>query len=126
MRAMPQASVNGTDLFYLTVGSGPPLLAMHGGLGLDHTSFRPWLAPLPDSASFRRLWRTLLPLYFHRYWPEMGEAMDRETRYAAAAFNAGMFRCLPKFDTVARLRAIATPTLILNGRDDWITPVAEG
>lgn len=34
------------SLYYETAGSGPPMLAMHGGLGLDHTVFRPWLDPL--------------------------------------------------------------------------------
>lgn len=38
--------VNDTRLFVETLGEGPPLLVMHGGLGLDHTYFRPWLDPL--------------------------------------------------------------------------------
>lgn len=33
--------MNGTELHVETLGSGPPLLAMHGGLGLDHTYLRP-------------------------------------------------------------------------------------
>lgn len=28
------------------LGDGVPLLTLHGGLGFDHTSFRPWLDPL--------------------------------------------------------------------------------
>jgi proline iminopeptidase len=40
------AEVDHTRLFYERTGSGPPLLVMHGGLGLDHTYFRPWLDPL--------------------------------------------------------------------------------
>ncbi|RIK40194.1 MAG: hypothetical protein DCC58_14240 [Chloroflexi bacterium] len=35
------AQVNGTNLYYETVGEGRPLLLMHGGLGFDHTYFRP-------------------------------------------------------------------------------------
>jgi proline iminopeptidase len=35
------AHVNGTELYYETVGEGRPLLLMHGGLGFDHTYFRP-------------------------------------------------------------------------------------
>lgn len=38
--------VNGTVLFLDVVGEGPPLLLMHGGLGFDHSYFRPWLDPL--------------------------------------------------------------------------------
>ncbi len=52
------AQVNGTELFYETVGSGPPMLVMHGGLGFDHTYFRPWLDTLSD--------RVQLIYYDHR------------------------------------------------------------
>jgi proline iminopeptidase len=45
---MPMTSLNGTDLFYLTVGEGLPCLVMHGGLGFDHTCYHPWLDPLGD------------------------------------------------------------------------------
>lgn len=36
-------NVNGAGLFHDTVGSGTPMLIMHGGLGLDHSYFRPTL-----------------------------------------------------------------------------------
>lgn len=42
------ADVNGTRIWYETVGHGLPLMTLHGGLGLDHTWFRPWLDPLSD------------------------------------------------------------------------------
>jgi proline iminopeptidase len=45
---MPTASINGTDLYYITTGKGLPCLVMHGGLGLDHTYFQPGLDPLGD------------------------------------------------------------------------------
>jgi proline iminopeptidase len=38
--------VNGTNIFYKVEGTGQPLILMHGGLGLDHTTFEPWLNPL--------------------------------------------------------------------------------
>ena len=34
------------DLWYDTIGSGDLLIALHGGLGLDHTTLRQWLDPL--------------------------------------------------------------------------------
>jgi proline iminopeptidase len=40
--------VDGSELFYTQVGSGRACLAMHGGLGLDHTWLHPWLDPLGD------------------------------------------------------------------------------
>ncbi|MCW5882527.1 MAG: alpha/beta fold hydrolase [Anaerolineae bacterium] len=42
------ANVNGAEIYYERVGQGRPLLVMHGGLGLDHTYFRPYLDPLAD------------------------------------------------------------------------------
>lgn len=36
------------DLYHEVIGEGPPLLVMHGGLGFDHTYFRPWLDPLGE------------------------------------------------------------------------------
>lgn len=45
---MPVAHLNGTELFYVEVGQGPPCLVMHGGLGFDHTMLHPWLDPLGE------------------------------------------------------------------------------
>lgn len=42
------AKINGVELFYELNGDGQPLMLMHGGMGLDHTCFRPWLDPLAD------------------------------------------------------------------------------
>jgi pimeloyl-ACP methyl ester carboxylesterase len=39
---------DGYRLFVEDVGSGFPLILLHGGPGLDHTMFRPWLDPLAD------------------------------------------------------------------------------
>ena len=39
--AMQVAPVPGTRLAYTTIGTGPTCLLMHGGLGLDHTLYRP-------------------------------------------------------------------------------------
>src|ERR1051325_2922563 len=41
--------VNGVELFYETIGNGPPLLMLHGN-GLDHTYLRPWHDALADRA----------------------------------------------------------------------------
>lgn len=45
---MPTAKINDTELYYDKCGSGAPFLVMHGGLGLDHTYFRPTLDSLGD------------------------------------------------------------------------------
>ena len=41
-------SINGTELFTESIGQGRPMLVLHGGLGFDHTYFRPYLDPLPE------------------------------------------------------------------------------
>jgi pimeloyl-ACP methyl ester carboxylesterase len=40
--------VGDTRLWVLEVGEGYPLVLLHGGPGLDHTQFRPWMDPLAD------------------------------------------------------------------------------
>lgn len=42
-------SLDRGSLYYERLGVGTPMLLMHGGLGLDHTTLRPWLDPLADS-----------------------------------------------------------------------------
>ncbi len=50
--------VRDTELYVDTTGYGTPVLVMHGGLGVDHSYFRPWLDPLGDVAE--------LTFYDHR------------------------------------------------------------
>jgi proline iminopeptidase len=45
---------DGTSLFVEELGSGFPLVVLHGGPGLDHSMFRPYLDPLADE--FRLLY----------------------------------------------------------------------
>ena len=40
-----------SGIAYWTLGDGPPLLAVHGGPGTDHSFFRPALEPLADVAT---------------------------------------------------------------------------
>ncbi len=37
---MTDVTVNGTTLYYTETGQGPTALVMHGGLGVDHTTYR--------------------------------------------------------------------------------------
>lgn len=41
-------SVNGTSLFIREIGSGPPIVIIHGGPGLNHTYFLPHLTSLSN------------------------------------------------------------------------------
>ena len=40
--------VGDTRLWVLELGEGHPVVLLHGGPGLDHTQFRPWLDPLAE------------------------------------------------------------------------------
>jgi proline iminopeptidase len=64
---MPTARVNGADLFYETIGSGAPLLMLHGN-GLDHTYLRPWHDPLADRARV---------IYYDQRWNGRSERIGR-------------------------------------------------
>lgn len=83
-------------------------------------------APVADDANWRQLWVTILPLYFNRYDPKVAATLDEATQYSAGAFNQGMGKILPTFNTISRLSEITVPTLIIAGRHDWITPPAQG
>ena len=54
-------AVNGVELFFDVHGSGlaargnelvdkPVIVALHGGPGIDHSQFVPWLTPIADAA----------------------------------------------------------------------------
>jgi proline iminopeptidase len=67
--------VEGANLFYDTVGSGPPLLMMHGN-GVDHTCFRPWHDTLGDLATV---------IYYDHRW---NGRSDRKGRADHARWHA--------------------------------------
>lgn len=46
---MPIVRISGVQLHFESDGSGPPIIALHGGLGFDHTYMRRGLAPLAQS-----------------------------------------------------------------------------
>ena len=78
--------------------------------------------PIASDAELGRVWRRILPVYFHAYSPVAAEALGRELQFSAAALNRVLFALLPRFNTVDRLSEIHVPTLVLCGVSDWITP----
>ena len=234
-----QARVNQTELFYTSFGEGRPMFMMHGGLGFDHTYFRPWLDPLGDrvqliyydhrgngrsqrptsydgishdtwtadadalrsylgdeliilfghsyggflaqeyalrygqhlsglilsctapaldypeviranaeargtseqvekvnrilqgepassDAALREIATVIMPLYFKHFDSEQAKVIGENTHFSAAASNHAFGTCIPSFNTIERLGEITVPTLVMAGRDDWITPPREG
>ncbi|MCA1826978.1 MAG: alpha/beta fold hydrolase [Myxococcales bacterium] len=78
-------------------------------------------APLESDDEFRRAWRLLLPLYFHRFeaWEDAGAI------YSATALFHG-FRMLSQFSALPWLGNLRMPALVMTGRHDWIAPPAQG
>src|SRR5438105_12348766 len=78
-----RARVNGTELFYELTGRGRPLLLIHGGMGLDHSCFLPWLQPLsrqmqlvlPDLRGNGRSSRESLEGVTHATWADDLDAL---------------------------------------------------
>lgn len=79
-----RAQLNDTELFYERIGQGPPMLVMHGGLGLDHGYFRPWLDKLGDAVELiyydhrgngRSARPTTLEGVSHQTWAADAEAL---------------------------------------------------
>ncbi len=76
-------------------------------------------AKLPtDDAEFARIWRTILPLYFHGEAPPI---LDH-TQFSAHAFGCGM-AALQGWSVVGRMPPV--PLLAITGDDDYITPFAQ-
>jgi proline iminopeptidase len=80
------AQVEGTELFYVEQGQGRGLLVMHGGLGLSHGYFRPYLDPLGararvvyyDHRGHGRSGRPPLATVTHEQLVEDAEALRRQ------------------------------------------------
>jgi proline iminopeptidase len=82
--------------------------------------------PVSDDASFRDICRTIMPLYFHDANGSLPRSLMERTEYSAAAYNHALFHCLAAFNTLDQLPRVATPTLVLCGASDWITPPHQG
>jgi proline iminopeptidase len=78
--------------------------------------------PARDDEAFRDLWTRILPIYFHRPGESMAQLIQSQQQLSAAASNRAIFTCLPTFNTLDRLNRIDTPTLVMTGRSDWVTP----
>ncbi len=75
-------------------------------------------------ATWREIFRALLPLYFHDYPIDEILAADR-IKYREALRSTG-FAVINEFDSRAWLGDIQMPTLIIAGRYDAILPPSHG
>jgi len=92
---MPSASINSTDLYFITAGEGLPCLVMHGGLGFDHTYLHPSLDPLGDMLH--------LVYYDHRGNGRSGRPDKDSMTHAQFAADADALADHLGFDKVAVL-----------------------
>ncbi|MBW2647862.1 MAG: alpha/beta fold hydrolase [Deltaproteobacteria bacterium] len=90
---MSTAAINGTDLYYVTIGDGLPCLVMHGGLGFDHTILHPWLDPLEDTFH--------LIYYDHRGNGRSGRPTKETMTHTQLTSDAEAFALHLGFDQVA-------------------------
>jgi len=81
---MTIAKISDIELFYNEFGSGTPFLFMHGGLGLDHTYFRPFCDPLGNIFK--------LIFYDHRGHGRSGRPSIETITYEQLAYDANELR----------------------------------
>ncbi len=81
---MTLVKINDTEIFYEKFGSGPPFLVMHGGLGVDHSYFRPALDSLGDFIT--------LIYYDHRGHGRSGRPPIKTISYEQLADDADAIR----------------------------------
>ena len=82
---------------------------------------RLWNDALPDDAAFESAWITVQPLYFHRPSPRRIAAVTSPLRYRLDA-RRRIFASYDRYDVRDCLARIRVPTLVIGGKDDWITP----
>ncbi|TAQ89589.1 hypothetical protein B7494_g2066 [Chlorociboria aeruginascens] len=93
---------------------------------------RVWSGTLKDDKDFEEGVRETLPIYSPPEDPNVAakegifqglDAKNKRSAYHAATQNAAFSFNVPRFDVRAQLREIKTPTLVVVGRHDYITPV---
>ena len=103
------------------------VLARERGHGDLVETFRQSLASPPsDPEEMAELLRAVLPLYFRKFRTDVGDSLVDGMRLSPGAFRQAFHVCLPGYDVRGRLAEIATPTLVLGGRWDWIAPPEHG
>ena len=81
--------------------------------------------PLNSNAEWQENWRKVMQMYFHNYDGNIGAALDTSTKYEYRAWNAAG-PLLADFNMLEVLPKVTTPTLVMGGRYDPITPAEQG
>ena len=72
--------------------------------------------PLIDDAEMERVFRAMLPLYFHTFDEDLADRLLARTVWSAEACVQGQ-KLMDEYDVSKRLGEINTPTLIIVGED---------
>jgi len=78
-------------------------------------------APMADDADWKATWNPVVQMYFHKWDEKVGADLDKRTVYEHRAWNAAG-ALLGTFNMLEQLPKITTPTLVIAGRHDGITP----
>jgi proline iminopeptidase len=81
-------------------------------------------APVGSEEEFRRVLEIIKPLYWHRFDAELSARVFARTVFSAKAYEAGG-SLLKDWNLTPRLGEIGAPTLIVVGREDFITPPSQ-
>ncbi|MFC1849183.1 alpha/beta fold hydrolase [candidate division CSSED10-310 bacterium] len=78
---------------------------------------------MKDDEDLKNKFLKIYPLYSLNYDPDKVKEFVARKKFVAATHNAFFTREFPRYDIRDRLGEISTPTLIMAGRYDWITPL---
>jgi proline iminopeptidase len=80
--------------------------------------------PAPDDQYLADVWPRVLPLYFHQWNARHANALA-DTKFSAAGYNRGS-ELLATYNIKDELARISSPTFLIAGDDDFITPADIG
>jgi proline-specific peptidase len=102
--------------------------ALAAGLpGIEEGWLRKLFGGRTDSdEEMRQMWELLLPLYFEGpFDPSLPKEMASRTYFHHQTHNYAFSVNNPSYDVRRLLGEIRVPTLVVCGRNDWITPLAK-
>jgi proline iminopeptidase len=102
--------------------------ALAAGLpGIEEGWLRKLFEGRTDSdEEMRQMWELLLPLYFEGpFDPSLPKEMASRTYFHHQTHNYAFSVNNPSYDVRRLLGEIRVPTLVVCGRNDWITPLAK-
>lgn len=94
-------------------------------VAIDWNDFeRYWGGRIRDDEDLKACLAGIMPLYDHDYDPARARARIEGGFYRHETHNQCVSSNLPAYDVRADLPALTCPTLMMVGRDDWVTPVS--